>query len=257
MPKTVLIGSDKSCDFPVAFEGVSSRHCRIRFEDGIAWVEDLDSTNGTYVDGRRIEPGSQQRIDPSSELSLGENVTLAWEDIRALRPESSAGRVNQQEARVQSSAAPSAYEPPRGHAGFWRRAAAALIDTLIVGVLGFLLGFVVSLFMIAGSSRGRPPVMSPAGAGVFFQFLGALLGWLYFALFESSDNQATPGKMVVGMKVTDLQGKQIGFGKATGRTFGKILSGIILYIGYFMAGFTEKHQTLHDIMAGTLVVNED
>lgn len=71
---------------------------------------------------------------------------------------------------------------------------------------------------------------------------------------ESSAKQATLGKMALGIVVTDLEGARIGFGRATGRYFAKILSGLILGIGFLMAAFTERKQGLHDIIAGTLVV---
>jgi uncharacterized RDD family membrane protein YckC len=70
---------------------------------------------------------------------------------------------------------------------------------------------------------------------------------------ESSSYQATLGKMVCGMKVTDLSGNRISFERATGRHFAKYLSGLILCIGYIMVGFTERKQGLHDLLAGTLV----
>ena len=59
--------------------------------------------------------------------------------------------------------------------------------------------------------------------------------------------------MAFGMKVTDLQGQRLSFGLATGRHFAKILSGLILCIGFIMVGFTEKKQGLHDMIVGTLV----
>ncbi len=62
--------------------------------------------------------------------------------------------------------------------------------------------------------------------------------------------------MALGIKVTDLNGHRIGFGKATGRYFGKIISAMILFIGFLMIGFTKKKQGLHDMMAGCLVVNK-
>jgi uncharacterized RDD family membrane protein YckC len=82
----------------------------------------------------------------------------------------------------------------------------------------------------------------------------AVAGWLYFAMMESSNKMATLGKMAIGIKVTDLNGNRISFGRATGRYFAKILSGMILMIGYIMAGFTEKKQALHDMIASCLVV---
>ena len=59
---------------------------------------------------------------------------------------------------------------------------------------------------------------------------------------------------MLGLRVTDLNGNRIGFGKATGRYFGKILSGMICFIGFIMVAFTEQQQGLHDMLAGTLVV---
>ena len=79
------------------------------------------------------------------------------------------------------------------------------------------------------------------------------INWLYFALLESSSMQGTLGKKALGMIVTDLSGNRIGFGRATGRYFGKILSAIILGIGFIMVAFTERKQGLHDLLANTLV----
>ncbi len=73
---------------------------------------------------------------------------------------------------------------------------------------------------------------------------------------ESSANQATLGKMALSLKVTDAKGERLTFGRATGRHFGKIVSGVIFLIGFFMAGWTAKKQALHDMMASTLVVRE-
>ena len=71
---------------------------------------------------------------------------------------------------------------------------------------------------------------------------------------ESSEYQATLGKMLLGLKVTDLKGRRISFLRATGRHFGKILSGLILGIGFFMIAFTKKKQGLHDIITECLVL---
>jgi uncharacterized RDD family membrane protein YckC len=93
------------------------------------------------------------------------------------------------------------------------------------------------------------PLGSQEISGIMF-----FVNWLYFTLQESSQRQATIGKMALGIVVTDLNGERIGFAKATGRYFAKILSAIILLIGFIMVAFTEKKQGLHDILAGTLVV---
>lgn len=86
--------------------------------------------------------------------------------------------------------------------------------------------------------------------------LQLVIAWLYEAFMTSSAKQATLGKMALGIKVTDLEGRQISFGRATGRHFGKMVSGLLLSIGYIMAAFTERKQALHDQMAGCLVVKK-
>lgn len=83
-----------------------------------------------------------------------------------------------------------------------------------------------------------------------------MAGWIYYALMESSGWQATLGKKVLGLKVTDLAGNRISFARASGRFFGKILSGMLLLVGFMMAGFTERKQALHDILAGCLVLRQ-
>ena len=85
----------------------------------------------------------------------------------------------------------------------------------------------------------------------FFMILGILF---YFPTFESSIWQATPGKKLLNLKVTDLDGERIGFGKALIRNWSKALSVLILLIGFLMVAFTKKKQGLHDIIAGTLVI---
>jgi len=79
-------------------------------------------------------------------------------------------------------------------------------------------------------------------------------GWLYFAVLESSAMQATPGKLALGLYVADVNGRRIGFGKASGRFFGKILSSLLLGIGYVVAAFSARKQALHDMISGCLVL---
>jgi len=65
----------------------------------------------------------------------------------------------------------------------------------------------------------------------------AIVGsWLYYAGFESSSWQATPGKKVLNLAVTDMYGARISFGRASGRFFPKIVTELIpLKIGYILA----------------------
>ena len=147
------------------------------------------------------------------------------------------------------------------YAGFWKRAAAFVIDNFIVGVAGFVVQMVVAGVMFGGMAAlsGNPSDMFATGAGlvgVFAMYLAPLaLGAAYFAFFHASGHQATPGKMAVGIKVTDDYGGHISFVRGIGRYFAQILSSLILCIGYVMAGFTDRRRALHDMVCNTLVVD--
>lgn len=81
-----------------------------------------------------------------------------------------------------------------------------------------------------------------------------MIEWLYWTVFESSSWQATPGKRMLGLRVTDMDGNRIGFGRANARYWSKILSFLILLIGFLMVAFTRRKQGLHDLIASTLVL---
>jgi uncharacterized RDD family membrane protein YckC len=78
--------------------------------------------------------------------------------------------------------------------------------------------------------------------------------WLYYAYLESGERQATWGKQALGLYVTDLSGNRVTFGRASGRFFAKFVTGMTMGIGYIMAGFTERRQALHDMIASCLVL---
>ena len=156
----------------------------------------------------------------------------------------------------------------QSYAGFWKRFAAYCIDSVIVSIAGFalMIPLIASIGVGAFSFHDANPSYD-SGAALRFLFaivagysiviLGILLiRWLYFALMESSSQQGTVGKMALSIKVTDMNGERISFGRATGRHFSKFISNLTLGIGYIMAGFTQQKQTLHDIVAGCLVVNK-
>jgi uncharacterized RDD family membrane protein YckC len=143
------------------------------------------------------------------------------------------------------------------YAGFWKRFIALLIDSVILGIVIWIVQLVLIIPIMGGGGPSSPGAAGALGAGMVVLSLVEIVGfWLYFALMESSAKQGTVGKMVMSIKVTDEGGQRITFGRATGRYFAKIVSSIILFIGYIMAAFTEKKQALHDIMAKTLVLNK-
>lgn len=138
-----------------------------------------------------------------------------------------------------SAAAPVAY------GGFWIRVVAYIIDAIILGIVGAV------LFSIFGINFTEPDLENydPTINVVSF-----VIGWLYFALMESSERGATVGKMAMGLRVVTSDGQRLSFMNATGRYFAKILSAIILLIGFIMVAFTDKKRGLHDMIAGTLVI---
>lgn len=150
------------------------------------------------------------------------------------------------------------------YAGFWLRFVAYMIDgailafglgILVVGAVVFLgVGFFRGLGQELDHADDIVPVMVIAllclAALVFTAGI-----WIYYALMESSVHQGTLGKMALGLTVTDMQGRRVSFGRATGRYFAKFITHMIpLAIGYIMAGFTEKKQALHDMIASCLVL---
>ena len=139
------------------------------------------------------------------------------------------------------------------YAGFWIRVLAFFIDSLIVVGSGVVLGFALAMLLAV---LGGLSDLNYVPEFVFIYLLCGVGSWLYYALMESSARQATLGKSVLGLRVTDLGGNRITFGRATGRYFGKILSGLIFDIGFIMVGITDRKQGLHDMIAGTLVLRD-
>lgn len=134
-----------------------------------------------------------------------------------------------------------------GYGGMLRRIAAFLIDYLVLLALCSGLGFLLERV-------GRQAQMTPEAISGLVAMSWLLLGAVYFASMESSAAQGTVGKLAVGLRVTDRRGQPIGFARAVGRYFAKLGSVIFLGVGFLLAPFTERRQALHDLLAGTLVV---
>lgn len=83
-------------------------------------------------------------------------------------------------------------------------------------------------------------------------YFWAFPAWPYFALFESATMQGTPGKWLLGLRVTDREGGRIGWVHATARHWLKLLS-LPLFVGGFIVALTTRKQGLHDLVAGTVV----
>ena len=153
------------------------------------------------------------------------------------------------------------------YGGFWLRFLAYLLDgaVIMIGVcvvaapLVFLTGLGAFLSQIHPEEDWNESGVWVLIA-VFFLFVTAslVITWLYHALMESSGWQATVGKKALGLVVTDMEGRRVTFWHATGRHFAKIVTNMVpLLIGYILAGFTEKKQALHDMIAGCLILHRE
>jgi uncharacterized RDD family membrane protein YckC len=153
------------------------------------------------------------------------------------------------------------------YGGFWLRFLAYLIDgaVIMIGVCVLAIPLIFLTGIGAYLSQIHPEEdWNENGVGVliamFFLLATAslVITWLYHALMESSQWQATVGKKALGLVVTDMEGRRVSFWHATGRHFAKIVTTMVpAFIGYIMAGFTEKKQALHDMIAGCLILHRE
>jgi uncharacterized RDD family membrane protein YckC len=158
----------------------------------------------------------------------------------------------------------------RAYAGFWLRFVAHIIDELLIAAAFGILALIVlgaigfenirdQIEEMGRAANGPNPAFPAFFFVMIFTFVvcGTIAGWLYFAGMESSEYQGTLGKMAIGLVVTDLNGDRVSFARASGRFFAKIITGLVpLAIGWIMAGFTEKKQALHDMIASCLVLRK-
>lgn len=168
---------------------------------------------------------------------------------------------------MMAGAAPIAGVPVAGaniYAGFWLRVVAAIIDGIVLGIPLGILAFLLILSAVPFIAHTHDPmavVVTILPRLFFLLIIYLMASWLYWALMESSSWQATLGKKALGLRVTDLAGARPTFGRASGRFFAgrgiscvPTIGGLYFLIDCIMAGFTEKKQALHDIIASCLVI---
>ncbi|MHC9086480.1 RDD family protein [Luteimonas sp. RIT-PG2_3] len=143
-------------------------------------------------------------------------------------------------------------------AGFWKRAAALMIDAFIITAVNYALLIAAAVALSLDPMEAFDPQIASTGGGLMMA-LGYLfypvISALYYVTMESSSRQATLGKMAIGIKVVNRAGGRMSRGNALGRWVSHLLCYFTLYIGYLVAAFTERKQGLHDMVAGTYVVD--
>jgi uncharacterized RDD family membrane protein YckC len=157
------------------------------------------------------------------------------------------------------------------YAGLGRRIVAFIVDLILILLLDAVAVAVLGLF------RGlqnlyfffvqHAPVDSLTTEGTSAALFGSIIAsygiviivipWLYYAGFESSRSQATPGKLLMRIVVTDLDGNKPSFARVTLRHFAKFISTLVIFLGFLMIGLTNKRQGLHDKIAGCLVLLQE
>ncbi len=214
-------------------EHVSRTHARLTLdEQGILFIEDLNSTSGTYVNGLRINHITQ--VNPDSNITLGKSFQfgLSHPTIQSVR-----ASMHQQPAPAQPATAEHEY------ASWGARFGAFILDGIFINIVWYLF---LNLINFA---------LGPSNTTAIVTLLASFIIWHFYYAIPLSSGGSTFGKRIAGVKVLSVaSGTYPSTGQAWGRTISYFLSAIILYIGFLMPLWTEKKQALHDMVAGTIVV---
>ncbi|MEI7990103.1 MAG: RDD family protein [Chloroflexota bacterium] len=202
-----------------------------------------------HREGQQYGPFTKKQI-----LDMLQNDTLSRSDIywmEGLSDWAQVGRAFDEHLPEQMSCSlPPLHEKglPEivNYGGFWIRFAAYIVDMV-------LLYFGSRVFSKAFSELASTSP-DPTLYYIFDLITAAIIAWIYFAGCDSSAYQGTIGKQLLGLKIIGRNGNRISFGRATARHFSQILSGLLLFFGYLMIGWTKKKRGLHDMIADTYVI---
>jgi uncharacterized RDD family membrane protein YckC len=136
---------------------------------------------------------------------------------------------------------------PQYFASFDQRLVASMVDYLLIIATYIVVMFIIYVIVPINWFR----------IGLFaLLVLIPLTKLIYGSLAEASPKQATWGKALMNLRVTDEQGARLELPRSFGRNFGKIISNLTLCFGYIYSFMNKKQQCLHDVIAGTLVVKD-
>ncbi len=245
----VVVGRSRSCEVRLLEDSVSRLHAAFVWRDTALWVEDLGSSNGTFVNGRRI--------DAPCRVKVGDVIRFG-----ALRGTivGAAGDV--------PNPVPDAETPPHDYtvgvltappAGFGRRLLAAALD-LVLFTVGSLVPF-LPLLAAVGAERFllTPEVIPPpsrtmaviaGGSGA----LWILYAW-YYVIHGWARRGGTPGLRLAGLRLVDWRRRvPIGYSRALLRLVALLVTALTFGLGFLTAALRRDRKALHDLLAGTQVV---
>jgi len=216
----------------------------------------------TFVD--RLRAGQVSTDDYVWDDELDDWVSIRRYESLLDDPPEAFGEVDPDDPRlVASEAREDPAEVPA--AGFALRAVAFIIDSFVLlvpmliwtSVFESIVGSELPTLneMLAAIVESRDAEYDAMMSVTLKHALGTfIIQGIYHALMESSSWQATLGKRMLGIRVTDERGERITFARATARHCARLLCQFTLLIGYLMVMLTARSQGLHDKVAGTLVV---
>ena len=143
----------------------------------------------------------------------------------------------------------------RAYAGLQLRTVAFILDVLVLISCGMLFVAAVLALLVIDADNGNPSDRAFLISGVILGLYFVAFVPLYHILLWSSRGQ-TVGMMAVHIRVLSKNGGRVSLWRSAVRFFGRVFSVLPLFLGLLMALFDRKRRTLHDRLAGTVVVEE-
>jgi len=252
--KVKIIGRDGSnCDIIVEDPHISRVHVQIMKDDnGKVSILDLDSSTGTYVNGRKIS--GEREVEEGDIIKIG-NTVLKWKDYFKTKKkitQEENDEINKEKTqekniieKVEIKAEETIIEKIY-YASFFQRFAALLIDFVILTLVIYTVYYISIEYLLYNKSY-------VFNISYLIIFNNAII-LSYFVGFEISRHKATPGKLILKIYVEGIKGEKASTKKIVGRYIAKYLSTLLLFIGWLMPLWTDKRQALHDILSDCRIV---
>lgn len=253
IPELIKNPNFKLSKVPGAFKKVGKTHCKITYEDGAYWIENIRAINGTYIDG--IPLTGRKQVFPNNDIILG-GSNLKIDGVYPINVHSIVSSFSRK-----GGGGP---EPDVSYASWGSRLGGILLDWLFITLILIPIGFILQLLLFyagydltSGSYGENIDKGVLLFAGLFYIGSIFLVHHFYYAV-ELNSKGRTLGKRLVGVKVLDATSHELpSKTQAWGRLLGYFLSSLILYVGFLMPLWTKKKQAFHDLMANTIVVKDN